>query len=352
MGWMLVSVNSWGTGGHQMIASIAESLLTNQSLAQLELWDIDIVDESMWADNNRRSWSKYFHYEDTPDNFTSPYGNNCSSTGCISRALTNYTQRFINLPSTGITNLVQKQEALKFLIHFVADIHQPLHVGNASNGGGQVCGRFSMQRLWNATATLHTIWDKEIIDYRNYNDFWEGRKTRTTYNENQNFINYTINLISRIEDVRLTMYNCALPYNLCPDIWMQEGRNLLGVAYNFTCTGDCYRVSDGCHPTNVNFQADYNYYVRSYPIVETRLILAGIRLANLLNSILVEDVSIEDSSQSTCVDTEYIMSNTMIVVGVIECVVAFITGCMWYKLIQSNRKRTSRTRDMEMPLMV
>ena len=53
----------------------------------------------------------------------------------------------------------RRAEALKFLIHFVADIHQPLHAAdNGDRGGNQVQLRYRGQRL-----NLHHFWDDEVV---------------------------------------------------------------------------------------------------------------------------------------------------------------------------------------------
>jgi hypothetical protein len=52
------------------------------------------------------------------------------------------------------------QQALKYLTHFIADLHQPLHVGDTgSRGGNQIQVRF-----FNAGSNLHRVWDGQIME--------------------------------------------------------------------------------------------------------------------------------------------------------------------------------------------
>jgi hypothetical protein len=56
----------------------------------------------------------------------------------------------------------QRAEALRFLVHFVGDVHQPLHVGFLSNlGGNTLRGSF-----FGAVDNLHHIWDFGILQQR------------------------------------------------------------------------------------------------------------------------------------------------------------------------------------------
>jgi hypothetical protein len=84
-----------------------------------------------WADEVKRSktyrWSHWLHYQSLPGN---PSRGICSldtslgcSRGCISTAIMNYTEILVSRQRSS----AERAEALKFLIHFVADMHQPLH---------------------------------------------------------------------------------------------------------------------------------------------------------------------------------------------------------------------------------
>lgn len=116
---------------------------------------------SLWADQMTYkadyAWSKNLHFAQTSDWTCNPFSshNDCPDGRCIVTAIANYTMRAsdITLP------LIQRQEAVKFLIHFMADLHQPVHVGFEENDGGNA--------IWitNRFTTLHNVWDETIFEY-------------------------------------------------------------------------------------------------------------------------------------------------------------------------------------------
>jgi hypothetical protein len=144
--------NGWGATGHSLVAKIAQTTLTSDSkqfvrdhlpwftagdLSMVGSWadtilypDTDPVDYLNWQ------WSKELHYVNTPD-WVCNYDRNrdCDWAGgqrCIDGAIQNYTKRLADTQQDDI----QRQEALKFLVHFIGDIHQPLHGGFAGDRGG------------------------------------------------------------------------------------------------------------------------------------------------------------------------------------------------------------------------
>jgi hypothetical protein len=55
---------------------------------------------------------------------------------------------------------VEKQRALKFLVHLIADIHQQLHVGDTGSRGGNLI----QVRFYNVGSNLHRVWDAQIME--------------------------------------------------------------------------------------------------------------------------------------------------------------------------------------------
>jgi hypothetical protein len=148
------TVNGWGSIGHSLVARIAQSLLTNNSakfvrdhlpwytngdLSMLSSWpDTIIYPDTNPVDYLNWQWTKQLHYVNTPDwkcgydrqrdcNWTDTDGQRC-----VGGAVQNYTGRLADTKQDDI----QRQEALKFLVHFIGDTHQPLHAGFASDKGG------------------------------------------------------------------------------------------------------------------------------------------------------------------------------------------------------------------------
>lgn len=179
----------WGCEGHHAVAIIAERHMNAHALEManklLQSEPIDpaltrycstrgldlMVDSSTWADDLRssRPESSAWHYIDIPrDAPRRAVAESCpASTGCVTSAV----ERQIGLLRSSGTDARSRADALRFLIHFVGDLHQPLHcVTNNDMGGNCVpvdfFGRAPMERnqqFESYTPNLHSIWDFAII---------------------------------------------------------------------------------------------------------------------------------------------------------------------------------------------
>jgi hypothetical protein len=148
------TVNGWGATGHSLVAKIAQTMLTTDSakfvrdylpwytagdLSMLASWpDTIIYPNTNPVDYLNWQWSKELHYVNTPD-WVCKYDRNrdcnwASGQDCVDGAIQNFTGRLAKKEQTDI----QRQEALKFLVHFIGDIHQPLHGGFTTDRGGNL----------------------------------------------------------------------------------------------------------------------------------------------------------------------------------------------------------------------
>lgn len=93
--------------------------------------DSYLANVASWADSYRAttagSWSAPLHFIDAEDNPPTScnvdYDRDCGSSGCSVSAIVNYTQRV----GDGRLSTANTAQALKFLVHFIGDITQPLH---------------------------------------------------------------------------------------------------------------------------------------------------------------------------------------------------------------------------------
>jgi hypothetical protein len=182
--------HAWGCKGHQTVALIAESRLSPEArqMAEKLLADnpIDpklhrwcgnatsdlLVDASTWPDdirNERRNGP--WHYIDIPrGKHKGSLDEFCGAEGCVSRAIDE--QRAILKDKSA--DPVKRADALRYLIHFVGDLHQPLHtINNGDNGGNCVPVKYlHHEPLANPahperedySPNLHQIWDTEIVE--------------------------------------------------------------------------------------------------------------------------------------------------------------------------------------------
>jgi hypothetical protein len=162
----LPCVLAWGNIGHRTVAYLAEKYLSPGATTYVSalLGDADISDAAVWPDEVRRS--REFHYtagwhfidaEDNPPQLCQVnYNRDCNpGPGCVVSAIANMTER-VNDP--GLSSY-DKGNALKFLLHFIGDIHQPLHTEAEERGGN------SIKVEWGRRKTnLHSVWDSSIIE--------------------------------------------------------------------------------------------------------------------------------------------------------------------------------------------
>ena len=182
--------NAWGCKGHQTVALIAEKHLTPEArqLVQKLLGDNPMdpklrrwcgnatadlmVDASTWPDDVRNERKNGpWHYIDIPrGKHKGELDGYCGPEGCVTRAIEE--QRVILKDKSA--DSLKRAEAIRYLVHFVGDLHQPLHaITNADNGGNCVPVKyFRHESLLNPlhperedfSPNLHQIWDTEIVE--------------------------------------------------------------------------------------------------------------------------------------------------------------------------------------------
>ncbi|KAG9027320.1 hypothetical protein FRB95_007865 [Tulasnella sp. JGI-2019a] len=164
------TVAAWGSMGHQTVASVALQYLkpaAQDAVNQILTADPegkenpDMMSVSTWADEYReKSGGHYtapYHFIDAVDNPPRSCGVNfqrdCTAAGCVVSAM--YTNRI----QDSSMDPIYTAQALKFLIHFVADATQPLHDESKARGGNEISVK------WNGrTAKLHHVWDTEMVE--------------------------------------------------------------------------------------------------------------------------------------------------------------------------------------------
>lgn len=174
---------AWGCKGHQTVALIAErhltpeakeaviSLLTRNPIAPdlkrycgNALTDA-MADASTWPDDVRGERNNGpWHYIDIPRGAQrGPAEKYCGKEGCVTRAITEQ----VAIAKDSTADGVKRAEALRYVIHFVGDMHQPLHgTTNADEGGNCVpvkyLRRAPQQHSHGFSPNLHGLWDTAI----------------------------------------------------------------------------------------------------------------------------------------------------------------------------------------------
>lgn len=158
---------SWGTIGHRAVGIIAESQLKPETKIALKrlLAFYTLGDVASWADSIRDEGTyeqtTYYHFEKVPDSksyietLKTMRPHEQKQGGVVTAIL--YANKVLRTPSA---TLSEQAAALRFLVHFVGDIHQPLHSGRPGDKGG-----LNIRVNWfGENASLHQIWDSKIIE--------------------------------------------------------------------------------------------------------------------------------------------------------------------------------------------
>lgn len=238
----------WSQKGHRITGVIAEKYLSDNARAEIHkiLGNESLAEVSTYPDEQRSNPAPYWKKTAMPWHWvTVPDGQTYSNTtppkeGDAYIALMNFKKILKDKTSS----LADKQLALKFTIHLVGDLHQPLHVGNGTDRGGN-----SVKVKWfRKSSNLHKVWDSEII---------EGQGL--SYSEKAEWLN------EKISPVQAKAWMETNPL-----VWIAESQELRKSIY----------------PEKASLSYDYAYKFK--PIIDERLMQSGVRMAAYLNEVFGE----------------------------------------------------------------
>ncbi len=155
-----IAATAWGPEGHAVVADIAATHLTPKTQAAVQALLEGEVDPTLagvasWADAVRDRNTKAWHFVNLGDDCAYSPPRDCPGGQCIVAALA--AQEAILADAS--QPVAQRRDALKFVVHFVGDIGQPLHtIGHGDKGGN------AYQVNLNGLGTnLHKVWDSTIV---------------------------------------------------------------------------------------------------------------------------------------------------------------------------------------------
>jgi nuclease S1 len=160
--WNASPAFPWGRKGHEIVAAIAETQLTDavrKCIKELLPQGTTLADASKWPDEVGRKIVDMnpYHFVNFPrDANEYNHQRDCKLRNCIIESIAWYTQvlQSPNAPRN------EKRTALRFIAHLVGDIHQPLHAGFAEDrGGNSVEVRFKGRK-----ENLHSLWDTALVE--------------------------------------------------------------------------------------------------------------------------------------------------------------------------------------------
>jgi len=162
---------AWGATGHKVVGLIAEDRLTpaaREEVARILGPDQDLEKVAMWADNLRRSvpeerWKvmgrwHYINLDVRQEETLFGWEKSCPNGDCVTARV----EKDLATLRSRFSDQGQRRNALRFLVHFVGDLHQPLHCGDDGDEGGndkyfKVSLPGGRRSKW---VNLHEHWDK------------------------------------------------------------------------------------------------------------------------------------------------------------------------------------------------
>lgn len=252
------NIYAWSKVGHKTVALIAQENLSKDAknaIAEI-LSGASLVDISTWADDIKQLQSKRYksftswHYLVAVDGEIIPAKHGNLITGLkYSKDILTHRHDY---------NKKMQYEALALLVHFIADLHQPLHIGNGLDRGGNNCYVF----WFGKRVSLHALWDYYLIS-----------SLRLDYTQlasllSKESINKNIN--PKRDDILDWVYTTA---------------SLRDEAYPMSLDG---RYHSYCSKQANLFPVISKQYIDlAVEKIKLQLYLAGIRLAGILNDIFV-----------------------------------------------------------------
>lgn len=229
-----LNAHAWGRNGHRIVAAIAYDHLQEKSKQKVKeiLGDVHFVDASTWADEIKSDpkwqYSKTYHYTNYDKDGKPLKGKDLLS------MLKDFEEKLKNHRSSK----EELKTSLKFFVHLMGDLHNPLHLGLKEDRGGNDFNITWMGKRSN----LHRLWDEQLIEMQNL-----------SYSEYKAFL-----VPLKVKDWSKGNY----------DSWAMESVEIRKRVY-----------------PNKNESLGFHYHYKWKETLDTQLKKAGLRLALLLNSI-------------------------------------------------------------------
>jgi len=233
----------WGQNGHRIVGDIAADYLSPKARRAVDriLGPTSIAIASTWMDrikaNPDYDYTHDWHWVTIPDGMTYEETEK-NPNGDLIKSL----RTIISDLKSGDLSKEEEAKKLKMLIHLVGDIHQPLHVGNGKDRGGN-----STKVEWfYRNSNLHRVWDSDMIDSR-----------QLSYTEFSDAVNH--------------------PTKQQIKTWQDS--NVLDWAY------ESMELRDEVYDLPKDHQLGYQYQYKNRDILDRQLLKSGVRLAGVLNDI-------------------------------------------------------------------
>jgi hypothetical protein len=263
-----MQVYAWNAGGHMLVGEIAYQNLDAPVKAKVDkiLGDLhkeypyvqDIHEAAAWPDGLRSQKIEIFthwHYVDTAFSSDGTPLKNITDTDNAVWAL----NKIMPIVQNNRANWSERSRFLAFLIHFVGDIHQPMHAASqisAQNPDGDKGGNlFSLGAgIAKHGKNLHGLWDSGLGEFQNKMDS-DGVKA----------------MAKQITTAYPKAFFTTRLDNLSPQDWANESFLI---------------AKCDAYDTLPNQKPSEKYLAKNRELAKQQVALAGYRLASLLNRLL------------------------------------------------------------------
>jgi hypothetical protein len=251
---------AWGKTGHRVVAAIADTQLSGLARAHVReiLGGAESLDEAAnWPDEMRSAPGQFWQKTATPWHYVTLNGityDHAPPEGDALQALGHFRD-VLRDPSA---SLADKQLALRFVVHLVGDLHQPLHAGKCCDKGGN-----DVKVTWFGKPTnLHAVWDSAIVDDEQLS-FTEMAAKLERHISNQDVLNW---------------------WDINPRDWISESAEIRDTVYPTPAPKPAKGKRKKGRGAAVP-ELSFDYVYKFTPVMERRLSQAGVRLAAYLNDI-------------------------------------------------------------------
>jgi hypothetical protein len=299
---------AWGDDGHRITALIAYKLLNPRAKQNVDtlLQGRSIAEVSTWPDDLKRPWLGFnpdpkcvvpgvsgcnpnfrpetalWHFVDIPvegDGHFSKDADYCRSTrqgDCIVLAIDDFVVLLKRSTEHAFGTYKpdkkrQYHDALSFLVHFLGDIHQPLHCAERNNDGGGNAVEVTWQNPPPGTLNLHSVWDGELV------------KRNISLAGKQNYNDYAVWVVQHLSAAERN-------YATLNSETIEPGKpeNVIAWAESSHTIARNVAYSKPAQPGVTTL--DQAYFDAAVPKVQQQLRLGGVRLARILNEIFDKDI--------------------------------------------------------------
>lgn len=291
---------AWGDLGHQTVAEIAQRQLSAK--AKVMVYDLighgpmaeaAIYPDLVRSDEDYKEFAAYHFIEIDPrwgsyDKIPAALKEKHDANSLISSIPTKIFENILSGPKY---DKLQRQDLMRYLIHLVGDVHQPLHVGNGYDRGANWC-----QVSYNLKNTnLHSFWDSTLVDYS-----FTAKKVKNPSYKMPSWKGY-----SELADLIMSDYSLNDFKKFTqdePTTWYKESQSLHSKVYpngsadpathtycqSLVKDENGQVVKDGLGVAKIikassTYQVDEAYMLAATEIIKTQILKAGLRLAGILN---------------------------------------------------------------------